>query len=174
MFTTEEEKQVLIEAGHNVKTASELGIETLELFADTVRERLGVEYEQVNCYISDIQTSVCRVNASGRFEETKPKCAVFSMMTDCFRLDLIQHNQKCVEIYWIETFDRCKGQGTDIMNTILDVADEQQIDVRAIPADIASNGDHRLLVRLRDWYRSFGFVAGKLQKEVFIYKCQPA
>lgn len=174
MFTTEEEKQVLIEAGHNVKTASELGIETLELFADTVRERLGVGYEQVTCYISDIQTSVCRVNARGRYEETKPKCAVFSMTTDCFRLDLIQHNSKCVEIYWIETYDRCKGQGTDIMNTILDVADELQIDVRAIPADFDSGGDFRLLVRLRDWYRSFGFVASKFNREVFMYKFQPA
>ena len=173
MLVTIEEKEAMIAAGHAGKTADELGIETLEMFADTVRERLGVEFDQVTCYISDIETNVQKYNARGRYIEHKPKCAVFSMITDYFKLDFIQHNKTCVEIYWVEVFNRCKGQGTDIMNIILDVADEQQIDIRTIPADfINPTKSSNVLARLRDWYRSFGFIQSKFKKEVFIYKAQ--
>jgi len=175
MFITEEQKEILVAEGHKVTTAAELGIQTLENFADAVRERLGFPAENVKCVIQDIWTDVSKVNRRGRFMEKKTQCATFNMKNDCYHLSLIQHNSQCVEVYWIQVFDKCKGLGTEIMNHILDIADEQGIDVRAIPSDFDNpTKDPRVLVKLRDWYRSFGFVAGKLQKEVFVYKCQTA
>ncbi|WP_289063843.1 hypothetical protein [uncultured Zobellia sp.] len=85
----------------------------------------------------------------------------FEIFTDNskFRLSLIPNNNHSIEIWWIQVYNKGNKLGTEIMNKILDVSDELGVGVKVIPVDIDNpDGKVRNLYRLRDWYRSFGFV----------------
>ena len=154
------------------KSAEELGIETLESFCQEIHSRLGLKDDEVTCIIQDVVTVVF-LRKGKNYKESKTKVPQVWMKTECFKLCFIQHNSNTVELYWIETFAKCKGMGTDIMNTILDVADELGVKVRAIPADFdhGHNGTKAfaMLRRLREWYVSFGFQNSIIKKAVYTY-----
>ena len=76
-----------------------------------------------------------------------------------YRLSLIPHNSNTIEIWWIQVYTKGNGLGTDIMNIILDISDELGIGVKVIPVDIDNKECKKgNLYRLRDWYKSFGFI----------------
>lgn len=154
----------------NGKTADELGIVLLESFADVVRERLNFSREQVQCYIANIESDVFISPSKGRYRESKKQCPIFSMKNDCFTLDFCQHDNKTVEIYWLEMKEKCKGKGTEIMNTILDTAEEFGVNIRIIPTDFATTGTNYDIYSLRRWYISFGFINSVNYPAVFTYK----
>ena len=154
----------------NGKTADELGIELMEGFCEVVRERLNFPMEQVKCRIQDIWTDVLISPTKGVYRESKSQCPIFSMENDCFKLDFCQHDNKTVEIYWLEVKEKCKGMGTEIMNTILDVADEYAVNIRVIPSDFDIKGTNYNIYSLRRWYISFGFINSINHPAVFTYK----
>ena len=169
MLVTEAEK-----LGIQGKTADELGIETLELYCETLRQRLGIEIDQVQTIIQpEIGTNVLiKRNSPKRYTEIKTNVPTFKMENECFKLSFIQHDKDTVELYWIEIFEKCKGMGSDIMNTILDVADECDVDIRTIPADFDTTGSKYDIFTLRKWYESFGFRNGFYKKAVYTYKAE--
>jgi hypothetical protein len=151
-------------------TTEELGVELLSMFGDEIRMKLDVPLSNIGTYVTNIHTEVASGN--GRYSEKKHQTPMFELKTDCFRLAFTKHSDDTIELYWIEVFDKCKGMGSELMNIILDTADEMGVNVRCIPTDMKGDGNIKTLYRIRDWYRSFGFEAGKLAKAVFTYSPQ--
>lgn len=155
-------------------TCDELGIETLETYCDELRMRLGIEVNQVQTVIQkQVFTDVLvKKNSPKRYHEQKDNVPTFNMENECFKLSFLQHDENTVELYWIETFEKCKGMGSDLMNTILDVADDLGIDIRTIPADFDGVKGKYDIFTLRKWYESFGFTNGFYKKAVYTYKAE--
>jgi len=84
------------------------------------------------------------------------------------------YNNDTVELYWLENISGKKGIGTNLMNILLDIADELNIKVRlcAVPfaaKKIFSNSDtYKAAIRLYNFYMDFDFVRTPRTPE-FIY-----
>jgi len=83
------------------------------------------------------------------------------LSTDDFNLVLTACTSEIVEIYMIEAKTRNKGIGTDIMNKILDIADEFGITIKLVPSPYKNINDEKYYNFLREWYRSFGFIGSQ-------------
>ena len=80
---------------------------------------------------------------------------------ECMKLQIMERSSTEVELFWIETGEKCKGLGSDIVNSILDTADELKKNVVVLPVDFDTEWSGmspiNYLRRLRAWYKSFGF-----------------
>lgn len=85
----------------------------------------------------------------------------------------VSERRICLE--YIEMFERGKGQGTKMLNSILDLADEFDIEIELVPVAVRNNGDWNetklLCNRLRRFYMDFEFKA-VFNSALLIYKPQ--
>lgn len=146
----------------------ELNLQTLEMFSQKLESKLG--YQPAAEVFKELKTSVWKSKRS-RYVQTIPQAFVLTFETECYKLQLIPSSQNCVEVYWIEIKDeqRCKGIGSELMNTILDIADELNIKVKAVPCDMFGDGQVKVLYRIREWYRSLGFKPSIIENCVYFY-----
>jgi len=144
-----------------------------ENFVEQVEKKLCKE---PLCEIwAEVQTNVLNYKSSKRYIETKLNCPIATFETSSYILRFIPDGNQSVELYWIETTKKGNGLGTDLMNIILDISDEMNIKIKAIPSDFDEyKGSNKIpgkgyLPELRDWYRSFGFKSTIISPCVFYY-----
>ena len=134
--------------------------ELMEMFVSVLSER--ITFNSVTGVINESLVTEVLDYKNRRYREVKNRVPQLTMMNECIKLSFIPCNNNTIELFWIETLtEKCQGYGTEVMNHILDVADELGINIRTIPADF----DHgetgyaamKMLNRLRAWYESFGF-----------------
>lgn len=102
-------------------------------------------------------TGISVQNGCKRYSERK-MTRTLNYLSDKYKLIFSEYDNQTVELWWIEVFNKGIGLGTEILNSILNVSDELEIRVRVIPVDF-DNKEKKIenLIRLRDWYKSFGF-----------------
>jgi len=146
-------------------------IKTLTKFGMGMEEKLGGGFEMTFCPLADFQVS--RINPKTGYGKVKTKEAyAIEFNSPLFRLKFCELSENEVELFWIETYSVGGGLGTQLMNQILDVADEMNIRIKAIPVPIRSNeiNDGKCyLTRLRQWYQSFGFRSNVFDKVAMTY-----
>jgi len=92
-------------------------------------------------------------------------------LTDEWSLTINPYNNKGIEIFKIEAKKSKSGVGSNLMNNILDIADELNLEVNLVPVPFQNRfgvipAKENIL---RDWYKSFGFVT-KPFTTYFTYK----
>lgn len=144
-------------------------LDTLETFVTELEKKLG--YEALGEIYPEICTNVLRPNGKSRYQQKLKNVHVLTFKTECYKLKLIPSTENCIEVYWIEVKDteRCRGLGSELMNTILDISDELNIKVKAIPCDMMGDGTIEVLYRIRNWYRSLGFKPSKIEPASYHY-----
>lgn len=86
--------------------------------------------------------------------------------TEEWNLEVIPYNDNGIEIYKIESAQAKSGNGTKLMNMVLDIADELGIQVNLVPVPFTNRfGVEGIdMFKLKTWYTSFGFKSNKLSK----------
>ena len=156
---------------HNFTDQQLRNLDTLETFVTKLEQELG--YEALAEIYHSMETNVLRRKKS-RYKQVWNNVHVLTFETECYKLKLIPSTENCIEVYWIEIKDteRCKGLGSELMNTILDISDELNIKVKAIPCDMFGDGKIETLYRIRNWYRSLGFKPSKIEPAAYYYTPQ--
>ena len=140
---------------------TEASLETVETFATEIANRCGFSTDEWQCEIRNCSAEVDHIDMSGRrFRKVYTKTPMMTYQDQCIKLTISAVSDRAIEIFWLEVLsDRCNGVGTDMMNTILDIADDNGINVRVLPVNFDCGDGHpfKYLIWLRDWYKSFGF-----------------
>lgn len=134
-------------------------VETLEDFTTLLSHNLNLSPEDWLPMITPMLTDVYWEAKNKRYSESKDEMHLMNYEDECVKLQISAVSNDCVELQWIEIKEKCKGMGSNIMNTILDTADELKVDVRVLPVDF-DPGNTKPIVYLRwlrDWYKSFEF-----------------
>lgn len=86
--------------------------------------------------------------------------------TEDWSLEVIPYNEKGIEIYKIESAKAKSGNGTKLMNMVLDVADDLNTEINLVPVPFTNRfGVIGIdMYKLLTWYTSFGFVKSKLSQ----------
>jgi len=140
-----------------------VALDTLEYFATILAEKIGITPNDWFPQRSPHASKVFDMKTKKVFFEKKDELHIMSYEDECFRLEISEVSEDCVELLWLKVNDRCKGKGTEILNFVLDTADELGICVKVLPVDfdpfLKDNQKTSLdyLKWLRDWYRSFEF-----------------
>ena len=155
----------------------------MQKFIDVLSSKLGVNS-------SDWDSGIARQSINVPVDEKMKKHYtdvmrdkfVFDICTETYCLQFSQDSDTALELGIIEVFEPGKGLGTEVMNHILDVADELGITIKTIPAPIVEEdylfggkGDpqaFKTIQRLRRYYSSLGFKFSILTKAVMYYKPQ--
>jgi len=127
----------------------------LEKFVIELSSKLGLKPMD---FIPLIQnTGISVQNGYKRYNESK-RTRTLNYQCDEYKLILSEYNNQTIELWWIQVFNKGKGLGSEILNTILDLSNEMGTRIRVIPVDF-DNKEKKIenLVRLRKWYKSFGF-----------------
>ena len=134
---------------------------TLEIFATELAPKLGFDVHQ---WVPIVQNSAAEVwweEKNKRYRSPKKQKHTMVYEDECLKLQLMERSSTDVELFWIETNDKCKGLGSETINHILDTADELGINVIVLPVDFDTEWSGmkpiEYLRRLRNWYKSFGF-----------------
>jgi len=92
------------------------------------------------------------------------------------RLTFYTVNERRVCLEHIEMFEPGKGQGTKMMDSILDLADKFGVEIELVPVAVNNNGTlddiKRTCNRLRSFYMDFEFKT-TFNSALLIYKPQP-
>jgi hypothetical protein len=134
-------------------------VQTLEDFTTLLTEKLGIKQEDWLPIVGPIQAKVFWLEKKKTYSEKKENVHIMNYEDDCVKLQLYSIDSNTIELGWIELNERCKGKGTEIVNCILDTADDLGVDVRVLPVDFSCGGVEpiKYLRWLRDWYKSFEF-----------------
>jgi len=137
------------------------GVETLEDFVTLLSKNLDIKQEDWLPMVSPIHAKVYWENKNKAYTEKKEQVHIMNYEDECVKLQFYALDDDTVELGHIEIHDRCKGMGTEILNTILDTADELDVDIRVLPVDFDCGGVEpiKYLRWLREWYKSFDFVS---------------
>jgi len=139
----------------------------LEVFVVELSSRLGLEPLDFIPKIQNIGVSVRHL--FGRYIERKITHTL-NYYCDDFKLIMSEYDEKTIELWWIEVFNKGKGLGSDILNKILCLSDELGIGIRIIPVDIDNKeGKIKTLYRLRNWYKSFGLKSRDFNRTPVLY-----
>ena len=148
---------------------------TLNLFIKGLSKKLGLKFSDFDEEFGPKTTNVTMFDKkkrvkSKRFNQSKVVRS-FSYQCNEYILQFLELTENEIELYWIEVkCKRCKGYGTELMNKILNVCDDLNIKLKAIPCDFDNpNCESNLLLRLREWYRSFGFKKKSYLDDVALY-----
>jgi hypothetical protein len=140
-----------------------MALDTLEWFATTLAEKIGITPNDWFPQVANHKSNVWDIKRNKMYYEEKPSLHIMSYEDECFRLEICEVSEDCVELLWLKVNDSCKGRGTELLNSVLDTADEMGIKVKVLPVDFQPNliGNQKTsmdyLKWLRDWYRSFEF-----------------
>jgi hypothetical protein len=140
-----------------------MSLDTLECFATILAEKIGITSNDWFPQRSNHQSFVYDFNKNKMHREEKKDLHIMSYEDECFRLEISEVSEDCVELLWLKVNDNCKGKGTELVNSVLDTADEMGIKVKVLPVDFETNlmGNQKTsldyLKWLRDWYKSFDF-----------------
>lgn len=131
----------------------------LEDFVTALSDYINLQQEDWLPIISPISASVHWEDKKKRYVENHKQLHIMNYENNCMKLQLYSHSATCIELGWLEIYDTRKGLGTDILNCILDVADDLKIDIRVLPVDFKCGNTKPLeyLRWLRLWYKSFNF-----------------
>lgn len=138
-------------------------LDTLEYFATILAEKIGITSNDWFPQRSNHQSFVYDFNKNKIHREEKKDLHIMSYEDECFRLEISEVSEDCVELLWLKVNNNCKGKGTELVNSVLDTADEMGIKVKVLPVDFETNlmGNQKTsldyLKWLRDWYKSFEF-----------------
>jgi hypothetical protein len=138
-------------------------LDTLEYFATILAEKIGITPNDWFPRVSYHSSNVWNISKNKMYYEEKEQLHIMSYEDECFRLEISEVSADCVELLWLKVNDKCKGKGTEIVNNVLNTADEMGIKVKVLPVDFQPNliGNQKTsmdyLKWLRDWYRSFEF-----------------
>jgi hypothetical protein len=138
-------------------------LHTLEYFVTILSEKIGITPNDWFPRLSYHSSNVWDINKNKMYYEEKDQLHIMSYEDECFRLEISEVSADCVELLWLKVDDKCKGKGTEIVNNVLDTADEMGIKIKVLPVDFEPNviGNQKTpmdyLKWLRDWYRSFEF-----------------
>lgn len=140
-----------------------MALDTLEWFATGLAKKIGISPSDWAPRIAHHSSRVWDINKKKPYYEEKPSLHIMSYEDECFRLEISEVSEDCVELLWLKVSDKCKGRGTELVNSVLDTADEMGIKVKVLPVDYEPNlignqtTDIDYLKWLRDWYKSFEF-----------------
>ena len=133
--------------------------EALNAFVREVSNNLNIsfyEFENGNKILKAKTFLYCR-NQIKYFEEKK-YAEFFQYEDETFKIIFNELSDSSVELFWIEVRNKNKGIGTNLLNNILDAADELNLEIKAIPIPINEMSfDWDAKRRLREWYKSFNF-----------------
>ena len=140
-----------------------MALDTLEWFATGLAKKIGISPNDWAPRITNHSSRVWDINKNKPYREDKLSLHVMSYEDECFRLEISEVSEDCVELLWLKVNDSCKGRGTELVNSVLDTADEMGIKVKVLPVDyeptLMGNQTTTMdyLKWLRDWYKSFEF-----------------
>lgn len=134
-------------------------VEILEDFTTVLTDYLNIQQEDWLPIVSPITAEVYWEEKKTRYIENHKQLHIMNYENDYMKLQLYSHSFTCIELGWLEIYQPGKGLGTDILNTILDVADDMRIDIRVLPVDFKCGNTKPIeyLRWLRSWYKSFNF-----------------
>jgi hypothetical protein len=142
----------------------DLKLMVLEEFGTELANKMVFEVTEWKPQIKSIEAHVRWIGKNKIFKKSKPNVHILSYSNDCIDLEIAECSDNSVELWWIKIKgDRCKGYGTEVMNHILDTADDLGVKVRVLPVDFDKTAlrenqtPMEYLLWLRDWYRSFEF-----------------
>lgn len=149
-FNTETKKWVKVRERNETRVMSDAYLDFISKF----KEVMGVE-----------ETESTFLNL-GHQEGSKNKLVEVSVYThatrfttDDWTLFVTPYNNAGIEIYKIEASKAGSGIGTNLMNSVLDIADELNICVNLVPVPFTNRygigGINH--TKLNEWYMSFGF-----------------
>jgi hypothetical protein len=98
-----------------------------------------------------------------RYQSKEPLPTAFFETDDYFIQLFFDGNS--VELHIIEVFNPNKGLGTELMNYLLDAADEMKVKIKLIPIAYKSSGTADFISnsnRLKRFYKDFNFVQSKI------------
>ena len=153
-------------------------VRLLENYTTALSEKLGITPKHWNPIISTYESRVLDIDNNKPYGELHRNAHIMKYEDDCIKLSLTTYpeSSNCVELYWIEIKERCKGRGTEIMNTLLDTADEMNIQIRVLPVDFDNSyktdetkESIDYLKWLRSWYKSFGFIGYNWKTPALMY-----
>ena len=140
-----------------------MALDTLEWFATGLAKKIGISPNDWAPRITNHSSRVWDIHKNKPYREDKLSLHVMSYEDECFRLEISEVSEDCVELLWLKVNDSCKGRGTELVNSVLDTADEMGIKVKVLPVDyeptLMGNQTTTMdyLKWLRDWYKSFEF-----------------
>jgi len=164
------------EMGENVRLTDESS-NTLIWFGIKLSEKMGVDFDTQ--FIRLYGVNGTNIIYKGKQWSESKECASIQYMDECISLTFTEVSEDTIELYFIEVLnEQCKGVGTNMINTILDVSDELGLNVKVIPSPFRTNNKFGDMIkemeninlirkelknvdttyeRLKGWYRSFGF-----------------
>ena len=160
------------------KYINKFSIQLLENYTTAFSEKMGITPKDWKPTIGSYSSNVMDIDNNRRYIETNDYAHVMKYEDDCIKLYLTDfaESANCVELQRIEIKERCKGRGTQIMNLLLDTADELGIQIRVLPVDYDNSymtenqqKDIDYLKWLREWYKSFGFISYDWQCPALMY-----
>jgi GNAT superfamily N-acetyltransferase len=127
----------------------------VQLFMGEFVERNGLDHSKVHARIFNKGT---QTYWKGRtWTEWVNNVGGIGYETDEFNLVFAEKSTDTIELYMIEAKQRGKGIGTDLMNKVLDLADELGVNIQLVPTPYKNVDDSKYCSFLREWYASFGF-----------------
>ena len=127
----------------------------LQLFMGQFVERNGLDHSNVHATIFNKGTETFWKGRT--WTEWVSECAGIGYETDEFNIVFAEKSTDTIELYMIEAKERGKGIGTELLNQVLDLADEFGINIQLVPTPYKNVNDKRYCSFLREWYASFGF-----------------
>jgi hypothetical protein len=143
----------------NVKTKRSSS-EALESFVKEFSKMTNIPFDEFDNGYNERVSETLIYQKNNKFKKFKENRfgEFYKYENDIYKLKFCALNENLVELYWIEVYNNNKGIGTKLMNDILDAADEVNVEIKLIPIPLYSfNDDLESKIRLRNWYKSFGF-----------------
>jgi hypothetical protein len=142
----------------DVKTKRSIS-ESLESFVKEFSKMANIPFDEFENGFNErySETLIYQKNKFKKYKENR--FGEFYMYeNDIYKLKFCALGENLVELYWIEVYENNKGIGTKLMNYILDAADEVSVEIKLIPIPFNTfRSDFESRIRLRNWYKSFGF-----------------
>ena len=133
--------------------------EALSEFVKEVSNNLKIPFcEFENGFeILEAETFIQSKNRIKLFSEKK-FAEYYKYEGESFKITFNELSENSVELFWIEVWDKNNGIGTNLLNKILDAADELNLEIRVIPIPFNKMPfDWNAKRRLKEWYESFNF-----------------
>jgi hypothetical protein len=141
---------------------------TLRRFSDELMNELGIDP------IVDVKNVESERVMKNKLKKKNQFCEQHKFKCEDYRLVFIPFNDNTVELFTFKTYEYGKGKGTEVLNTILDVCDKMNINLKLDPFGFIEGKNNSAYDRwLKGWYKSFGFVEKPFDRfGALIYKSE--
>ena len=125
---------------------------TLRRFSDELMNELGI------VPIIDEKHAKSEIVIKNKTKTKEHYCEQHKFKCEDYRLVFIPFNENTVELFTFKTYEYGKGKGTEVLNTILNVCDKMNINLKLDPFGFIEGKNTPSYNRwLKGWYKRFEF-----------------